>query len=185
MGPRAYGLTYQYLVLRDEERCVICKKNPSQIYLEIDHIDGNQNNNDLDNLCFMCKRHNCEMRGKSSAEHRKIVQTYRLRNEKERDNNLDSPATRFAKRVIDYHDGSVEMKANRLFEIHFISWLMDKLKAVGEITRKEAIRSGAFITGGNTQTIGRYLDKLVSDEGPLCEKQNTFGEVVIQRKERE
>jgi hypothetical protein len=152
------------------------------VKLEIDHIDGNKENNDPNNLCFMCGKCNCTMKYKSPIQHKRIVDSYRIQREKERDSGSASAATRFTKEVLDYNSGSIEMQANGLFEIRFIDWLWGKLESCQEVTKQEAINGGAYVTGANKQTTAKYLDPLTSEEGPLCEDKNQFGQVVIRFK---
>ncbi len=81
-----YNWAYRFICLRDGERCIICGVKPRLgIKLEIDHIDGDISNSDPDNLCLLCKKHNCEMRGKKPSEHKRIIQRYRLQKERERE----------------------------------------------------------------------------------------------------
>jgi hypothetical protein len=116
----------------------------------------------------MCGKCNCEMKYKSPSEHKGIVDAYHIQREKERDIGLASTATRFTKGVLDYHGGSVEMQANILYEVKFVDWLWGKLKTGQEVTRKEAIGGGSYISGANTETVSRYLEPLVSRKMSLA-----------------
>ena len=51
---------YIYLSERDGELCSVCAKGPEEVRLEIDHIDGDPNNNAPENLRFLC--HRCNMK---------------------------------------------------------------------------------------------------------------------------
>jgi hypothetical protein len=181
MGANVHSWAYLYLCVKDGEQCVVCRRKPPQVVLQIDHVDDNPQNNNPENLCLMCRTHNCAMRGKK-IEHKRIIDAYRIQRENERDIGSASPATRFTKEVLDYHGGSVEMQANVLYEIKFINWLWRKLETGHEVTKKEATGGGSYISGANTQTVSRYLEPLVSEEGPLCEEKNEFGQVVIRFK---
>ena len=75
-GTNARAWAYRYLVLRDGEHCAICHARPTtqntpttpdsttqnssttQNTLDIDHIDGDPNNNHPDNLRLLCRQCN-------------------------------------------------------------------------------------------------------------------------------
>jgi hypothetical protein len=179
-----YQWAYRFLAQRDGEHCVICGASKGKAQLEIDHIDGNPLNSHPDNLCLLCKKHNCQMRSKKAAEHKRIIERYRLQNESEREIALASPATHFAKEVLDYHNGSEEMKANSIFESSFVDWLNDRLTQDKEVPRKEVITGGAFHAGCSLLTTTRYLDKLTCENGPLYEATDAFGRKVVRLKTR-
>ena len=177
-----YDWAYRYLTLRDGEQCVICRAKPPKAKLEIDHINGDITNNNPDNLCLLCKKHNCEMRSKSPAEHKKIIERYSLLNEKERENTVALPATQFTKEVVDYQTGSVEMQANAMFEINYREWLINMVKTHQEYLKEEAINAGAEIVGCSPLTTRRYLQKLTSSSGVLYETKDAFGRGVLKFK---
>ena len=180
-----YNWAYRFLCLRDGERCIICRVRPKPgTKLEIDHIDGNISNNDQDNLCLLCKKHNCEMRGKKPVEHKRIIHSYRLQNEREKESNSAIPATQFTREIVDYHSGSAEMQANTLFEPKFRGWIIDKVIAEGEVLKDDALNSGAEVVGCSVQAAKGYLKKMTSSSGILYEAINTFGQVVLRLKNR-
>jgi len=49
---------YMYLSERDGELCAVCGKGPEEVRLEIDHVDGDPNNNAPENIRFLCHRCN-------------------------------------------------------------------------------------------------------------------------------
>jgi len=51
---------YYYLCERDGESCKVCKKGPDEVKLEIDHVDGDPNNNAPENIRLTC--HDCNIR---------------------------------------------------------------------------------------------------------------------------
>ena len=182
-GRNTYSWAYRFLVLRDGEYCAICgpsSKVKSQ--LEIDHIDGNPLNSHPDNLCILCKTHNCEMRGKKTAEHKCIIERHRLKNESEREVTSASPATHFVKEVVDYHGGSEEMKVNSLSEPKFIEWLVGRLGRDKEVLKSEVIDGGAYHAGCSQVTTTRYLAKMTCEDGPLYEATDAFSRKVIRMK---
>lgn len=177
-----YNWAYLYIAIRDGEQCIICRTKPPNTKLEIDHIDGDITNNNPDNLCLLCKKHNCEMRGKKPSEHKRIIHRYSLQNAKERENDLAMPATQFVKEVLDYQGGSVEMQANTMFETRYREWIMNKVTTMNEYLKEEAINAGAELVGCSPLTTRRYLQKLSSSSGPLYETNDAFGRVVLRFK---
>ena len=62
---------YQFLVTRDGEFCTICKKDPKEVgTLEVDHIDGDRNNNAPQNIRLMC--HGCNIKEYWRKIHEKL-----------------------------------------------------------------------------------------------------------------
>ena len=177
-----YEWAYRYLSLRDGEICIICGAKPPNAKLEIDHIDGDTANNSPGNLCLLCKKHNCEMRGKKPSEHKRIIQCHSLQNERARENSLAVPATQFTKEILDYHSGSTEMQANSLFEMSYREWLMNRVATMQEYLKEDAINAGAEQVGCSQLTTRRYLQKLTSSIGPLYETKDAFGRVVLRFK---
>ena len=181
-----YDWAYRFLGLRDGEHCIICRVRPRpKTKLEINHIDGDITNSDPDNLCLLCKKHNCEMRGKKPAEHKRIIHSYSLQNEREREIGSAIPATQFTKEIIDYQSGSTEMQANSLFETKFREWIISKVVALGEFLKDDAVDSGAEEVGCSPLTTKRYLQKLTSSSGVFYETKNAFSQVVLRLKKKE
>ena len=71
------------------------------------------------------------------------------------------------------------MQANFLFEVDYRTWLLKFMDEYEFITKKEAINAGAEMVGCNPTTSAKYLAKLTSLAGPLCETKDMTGEVVI------
>ena len=175
-----YNWAYRFLCLRDGEHCIICKVRPRpNTMLEIHHIDGDITNTNPENLCLLCKRHNCGMRNMKPAEQKRIICKYSLQNEREREIGLAIPATQFTKETIDYQSGSTEMQANSLFETKYRKWIIDNVIIKGEFLKEDAINSGAEEVGCSPITTRRYLQKLTSSSGVFYETTNGFGQVVI------
>jgi hypothetical protein len=174
---------YRYLVLRDGEHCAICHAGPTtqntpttrgpttqngsttQNTLDIDHIDGNPNNNHPDNLRLLCRQ--CNVATSNSSNPRKgdssdLCVCVRERKE-------GKPGTRIARKDASYRDGSPEMQASLLYEVRFRRWLMRKVMKEGGYDRATAIAEGAEIAGCSPATTARYITKLTSPSGPLTE----------------
>lgn len=125
------------------------------------------------------------MRGKKPSEHKRIIHSHSLQNERAREIGLAMPATQFTKEVIDYLSGSAEMKANSLFETDFREWIIGRVVAEGEVQKDDAVYSGAEVVGCSPLTTRRYLQKLTSSSGIFYETQNSFNQVVLRLKNRE
>jgi len=189
--PRRWGINtrlwvYRYLVLRDGEQCARCYEIPTtqnssatQIILEIDHIDGNPNNNDQDNLRLLCKRCNVTLENQRRAGTAIPSDQYVC----ERERKEGKPQTRVSRDIVNYKEGSTEMQANFLFELEFRKWLLNQINETGGYPKTDAIASGAEIVGCSPSTTERYLKKLVSNAGPLREDKNMLGDLILTLKE--
>jgi hypothetical protein len=180
VSPRRWGTNtrawaYRYLVARDGEACSICHaipttQNPTtQNTLDIDHIDGNPNNNDPDNLRLLCRHCNVTISNTSRSSNQ-LSSAKRERETKE-----GKAATRIARLDCHYREGSPEMQANYLYEVPFRRWLMRKVAMTGGYDKQTAIAEGAELFGCSPLTTARYLTKLTSPAGPLIETQDALG----------
>lgn len=167
-GTRAWA--YRYLVLRDGEVCAICHASPTtqntsttQNTLDIDHIDGNPNNNHPDNLRLLCRQ--CNVATSNRSNPRKSDSS----DLRERERREGRPSTRIARKDANYREGSSEMQANLLYEVKFRRWLMRKVTTEGVYDRTTAIAEGAELVGCSPLTTARYITKLTSPSGPLME----------------
>ncbi len=159
---------YRYLSTRDGDYCHRCGKIPAALYgLEVDHIDGNPKNNEPYNLRLLCKNCNIALRN--------TQRSYSAHNEREREIIDGKSATRIAKEDANYRQGSPEMKANLLFEVTFRRWLLGEINTGEGISKKEAINSGAELTGCSPLTTRRYLEKLTCSAGCLKEEKDALG----------
>ncbi len=183
--PRRWGkiaryFAYHYLVLRDGEHCARCFEIPTPqntLYgtLDIDHIDGDPQNGDPQNLRLLC--HPCNV----------LIENQRRRGEaslpsdqKERERSEGQPATRVIKEAVNYRQGAPEMQANFLFEVDFRDWLLKKVREGGNgFPKADAINAGAEIVGCSPTTTLKYLAKLTSSAGPLIERKDYFGDLML------
>jgi len=182
--PRRYGVNvqlwvYRFLVLRDGEQCALCFELPGvqngrRQKLDIDHLDGNPDNNDPDNLRLLCPRCNIATRNKALSG-----QSYSPRNVcvNDRERKEGKPATRVVRQAVNYRQGSPEMQASFLFEVDFRNWLLDKVREQGGLPREDAVAAGAEIVGCSPSTTARYLSKLTSSAGPLQEQKDMLGDI--------
>ena len=75
-------------------------------------------------------------------------------------------------------EGTPAMKVNITAEAKFAEWLSTKVLQLGELSVEKAIDGGAVIADVSTETIKRYLRKLLSEEGPY-KKDSKFGSKTI------
>ena len=183
-GENTRAWAYRYLVLRDGEACAICHSTPtihnsttqiptSHIKLDIDHVDGNFNNDDPDNLRLLCRH--CNVSVSNTTRPRRSLSTVK----REREIKEGKSATRIARLDCPYREGSPEMQANLLYEVPFRRWLMENISTVGSHDKHTAIAEGAELFGCSTLTTTRYLAKLLSPAGPLIQQPDALGHQVL------
>lgn len=174
-----HRLAYNFIAARDGEYCLVCKRKPTQVRLEIDHADNNPSNWDPDNLHLLCQRHNLKMRQVTVREHKRLIAHYSAMNVYERERERGNPSTSALKTLVDYRQGSPEMQVSSWCDEQYRNWILTYIKANGFIPKEEAIYSGAEIVGNSPTTCQRYLKKLISAAGPLEQKRDATGTVVI------
>lgn len=140
---------YHKLVERDGEKCRICGRTQPEVYLEIDHVDGNKNNNPTDgsNYQLLCRRHNRMKDPRGPGKKKKVI------------------ASQFG--IIESDQStSTQILLNRRYEPVFRHWLYETMKKRGIMTAKEVIFEGAEHVGCAPFTIRTgYLPKVTSREG--------------------
>ena len=57
-----HRMAYGFIASRDGEYCLICKRGPGKVKLQIDHADNNPSNWEPDNLHLLCQTHNLQLR---------------------------------------------------------------------------------------------------------------------------
>jgi hypothetical protein len=145
------------------------------VKLQIDHADNNPSNWTPDNLHLLCQTHNLQFRGIAVKKKLRTLSRYSANNVCVRERTYGSIGTKVAKDTLDYRSGSVEMKANSLFEPAFTEWLLTRLPMV----REEAQYSGAQVVGCSPETAKRYMKKLTSAAGPLREFRDGMGITMV------
>lgn len=163
-----HRLAYSFIASRDGDYCLICKAGPNQVQLQIDHADNDPYNWEPHNLHLLCQEHNLQFRGVPVAEKLQIIESHSAKNMCGRERTYGSISTKLAKDMVDYGSGSVEMRANNMFEPVYTEWLLQNLP----MPKREAINSGAHVAGCSPATCERYLNKLTSAAGPLNEFRN-------------
>jgi len=166
-----HRLAYSFIASRDGEYCLICKRTPEKVKVQIDHADNNPSNWDPENLHLLCQTHNLQLRVVPVAKKLRTIRWHSANNVCVRERKYGSISTKVAKDTLDYRSGSVEMKANSMFEPVFTEWILKNLP----MPKSEAIYSGAQIAGCNPVTCERYLKRLTSAAGPLREFRDAMG----------
>lgn len=151
----------QFLDMRDGHKCVL-QDETCRGPLVIDHKSRNRDDWRPENLRWLCKSHNA--RNLNGA----------LDRVSERENPL--------KDRVDYQAGSAEMQVNDNAEPSYQRWIDAWITQFGYITKKEAIRAGARVCEVSVQTSRRYLEPLISIEGPYYEVKDRFKRWVIKRR---
>ena len=176
---RQHEIVYRFIAARDGEYCLICKKKPSVVNLQIDHADNDPDNWDPENLHLLCQKHNIELRGKPTREHKRTIRSYSANNERERARERGREGTHLVKDMVDFRNASPEMKANSYYETQYREWLLTVIREQKFITKIEAKNSGAEVVGCSPLTADRYLAKLTSSIGSLKESKDATGTVII------
>ncbi len=170
-----HHLAYDFIASRDGEYCLICKRGTGQVKLQIDHADNNPSNWESDNLHLLCQTHNLQLRSVPVVKKLHTIRWHSAKNVCVREKRYGSISTKVAKDTLDYQSGSVEMRANSMFEPAFTEWLLKNLP----MAKNEAVYSGAHVTGCSPTTIERYLKKLTSAAGPLNAFRDAMGTATI------
>jgi len=150
MNSRQRKKYYALLVKRDKEKCARCGATPPEKKLVIDHIDNDDDNNDLGNLQLLCR----------SCNYLKNPRKQPLDDVSECVNENMSKREDLAPRT--------ELEINRAKEPRFRQFLGDSIKESPDRTveEKEVVNSGAFVCEISPITAQRYLNKLCSSAGP-------------------
>lgn len=111
-----HRLAYGFIASRDGDYSLICKSGPDKVELQIDHADNSTSNWEPHNLHLLCQAHNLQLRGVPVAEKLQIIESHSAKNVCMLEKRYGSISTKVAKNTVDYGSGSVEMKANSMFE---------------------------------------------------------------------
>lgn len=141
---------YKKLCIRDTECCKICRRVPPNVYLEVDHIDGDKNNNPVDMsnyqlLCESCNRMK-NPRGKGKRKQpKKIISKTGITSDREM---------------------GPELKLSKQYLVSFRQWLYGEMRKRGRMTAKEVIYEGAEVCNCAPYTIRTaYLPMVTSRAG--------------------
>jgi hypothetical protein len=170
---------FNFLCIRDGKYCIACGPQKKHKNLEIDHADGNEFNDKPENLHLTCQKHNLEFRKLTPRQHVKLIAGYSAKNVCVCVSKKGNPSTELSRYMVDYTEGSPEMRANSYYEVKFREWVLEENSKIGAISKKEVINSGAEVIGCSPATIGRYLDKLTSSVGALMERKDSLNQAMI------
>ena len=162
-------------------RTTAIASSTTQSTLDIDHIDGNPENNDPDNLRLLCRRCNVATSNRSNPRrsHSSDLCVCMCVSESERERREGRPATGTGRDEADYRKASPEMQANLTCEPPFRRWIMATVTSNGFYDRTTAMNEGAEVVGCSPATTARYLAKLTSASGPLTETKDALGYSVL------
>jgi HNH endonuclease len=138
---------YQKLCERDGERCTICRKVPPEVYLEVDHRNGDEADDAWENLQLACRSDNRKKngRGKGRPKRKYTASTGVLR--------VDTTM-------------SEELRLSKMYMPKFRHWLYVEMKKRGKMAAKEVIFEGAEAVGCSPYTIRTgYLPMVTSKAG--------------------
>ena len=166
-NPATRRVMYDYLALRDGEKCALCGVSGQEVALVIDHKDGDTLNWSYENLRLLCR--SCNNPLKWLHQNRQIGVTPENVCESENGNVVVR-----SERGLMLAEASAEIRLNRVSEPEFRRWL--KLRLLGEerVLLSDAIRGGAEHCGVSTVTARRYLEKLLSSVGCLFVFEKTW-----------
>lgn len=134
---------YEEMCADEGEWCKICGMKPPEVYLEIDHKDGNPKNNARKNRQFLCRSDNRKKNPRGKARRKALDPSI-----------VDQPKV-----------SSAEFQKNREAEPRFRHWLYEIVKGHGRILLNDAVNSGAEVANASQITIKRYIQKTCSGAG--------------------
>ena len=159
MNSRDRKRSYAILKERDGERCRICRRRGNYQTLVIDHIDNDNDNNELWNLQLLCRLDNYFKNPRSLGNQSTLCVSV---------DEADGPKVTTA-----------EYEKNLRSEPMFRHWIYDFLKKHNEIEHTEAIDSGAEIVQCSQETIKRYLRKMCSKAGILMLVRKNRDQIIV------
>lgn len=156
----------------------VIKGRPPRL-LELDHANGDVTDWSPDNIFCVCKKHNLLFRDMKPQAHLKLLKSYSIRNERERERANLSTRKTVVKEDADYKAGPPEMKANSTYEPRWLTFVHEQLDADGSIKKEEAISGGAHFSGCAIQTSRNYLIKYTSPWSCFKETVDSSGNKII------
>jgi len=160
---RAYF--YPILIKRYGEHCNHCQKAPPDYRLVIDHIDNNNQNNQLENmqlLCYSCNgRKNCRGPGKKQSS---VCVSVRA--------------------TMSTRPPSPELQKNQECEPIFRNWCNEIIQENKTLSYEELVNGGAEISNCSVDTAKKYLNKMCSITGAFDCYQNEQNTTYVRLKSK-
>lgn len=148
MSAKNRSYYYPILIKRDGEHCHLCPKGAPEYRLVIDHIDNNNQNNQLTNLQLLC--YSCNGKKNPRGTGKKLSSVC--------ESQIATMSTRPA---------SPEFLKNQKCEPQFRFWCIDILKERGSLTFDDLAYGGAEISNCSVDVAKKYLGKMCSIPGDL------------------
>lgn len=183
---RQRQMTYGYLVERDGEYCQSCGNPPfsePRGILEIHHVNGDAKDDRLLNKRLVHK--SCHASGHNVTRHKRVSNPGD-QGESERERETETvPGVGPGVPIVVDPDASPELRLNQAGRPRFLAWLFRYIEEHGSIAKREAIASGAKLTGLSVQTITRYLIPELSELGDLEEIAGNGSSVLVRRRTKQ
>lgn len=124
---------------RDGNQCALCHKplSDGKTVADVDHIDGNKENNPKDGRNWQLVHHSCNLVKWHFQKRMKII-----------DGEKAPP---------------FEYNVSTKFELAWVRWMMEVIEKEGSIDYKRAINTGALEINSNPVTTKRYVEKHLED----------------------
>jgi hypothetical protein len=173
LSKNAYYWQYQYLAVRDGEKCAICGRTPPTFKLDVEHLDTNTFNRDPSNLRLLCRVCNLAVRKMSIKDKAKLClkDSRQMMCVCDRDGKSmrKGDSVDVYKRAI--ASGSVDADAtvtlSILMQDALKSWLLSWLKQYGFITYHDAKYAGANEARCSVVTAERWIKTWAADNGEI------------------
>lgn len=140
---------YDILIEEEGGHCKICGRSLPDVYLEVDHKDGNPKHDVRSNVQLLCRSCNRKKNPRGKARRNAHPFNYKA-SEKPR-------------------ISTAEFQTNKRAEPLFRKWLLAMVKKHRRIPTEDAINGGAEYAGCSQITCRRYLQKLCSITGAFRE----------------
>lgn len=140
---------YDILCEEEGKQCKICGKTPPEVYLEVDHKDGNPKHETRSNMQLLCRHCNRAKNPRGKAKRRARPENFK---------GIEYPRST-----------STEFQKNQRTEPRFRRWLHRMVKKHHRIPTDDAINGGAEYVSCSQITIRRYVMKMCSITGAFRE----------------
>lgn len=148
LSGRERNIAYEFLVIRDGEKCAGCQESPPFIKLDVEHKDGNKFRHYHENLQLMCR--SCNSKKNPRGKSKKGV-------------DLVSLSLAISRCKPAPEDTKLFLKKKYLPE--FLNYLETEFMDNKQLVYEKAITAGALRSGfASKKTIREYLELLSCDD---------------------